>query len=396
MSKKYEEALLHHIYAIIEPNVEVVYVGKTTIKNPHKKHREVINGKISSIDGEFSERCKFFLLESIYISKADAFRHILAWYRFFEENGFDVLASKEATFMLEFPKEKTEKIYSEICLPYSLKEVLERKVLPLEAAEEKEDLQTEQSPFTQLNIRVRENVANSFRSVSRKFGLSQNDTLKLLMTEKDDSMKRSLAEEICDLKRENHNYKEMLKQQRKQYREDKNRAVERYKELVEISNNAINLFVNFLEDISKEEIKQQKFKESKKLFHLHSYPETSGCCLATLEEIVIGKYHESQLGTVTTTKFLLFKTLNGEKIKLRLFGKNNFVGRYPITYAHKSSLWIVGYIISNDGGANMILAIPVDSIYKKSLKDENTVLEEEKFSSLEDLISSAEDFRGNI
>ncbi len=105
-----------------------------------------------------------------------------------------------------------------------------------------------------------------------------------------------------------HNYEEMIKQQRKKHREDKERAVEKYKELVEISNNAINLFVNFLEDVHKEEIKPQKFKEAKELFHSYLYPETSGHCLATLEEIVIGKNHTSQLGTVTTTKFLLFKT----------------------------------------------------------------------------------------
>ncbi len=340
MGKDYEKTFPHHIYAIIEPDVDVVYVGKTTIKNPYKKRRNVINGKISSIDGEFSEKCKFLLLESIYISKADAFRHILAWYRFFEDNGYEVLVSKNAAFMLEFPKEKTEKIYNEVCLPYSVKDVLEREVLPIESMEEKEDLQTEQAPFTQLNIRVREDVADSFRFVSRKFGLSQNDTLKLLMSEKDDEMKISLADEKCALKREIHNYKESLKQQRKQNKEDKDRAVEKYKKLVEISNSAINLFADFLENVPKEEIKPQRIKDEqgKNLFHSYSYPETSGSCLATLEEIVIGKYHTSQLGVVTTTKFLLFKTLDDKKIKLRFFGKNHFAGRYPMEYAYKDSL----------------------------------------------------------
>ncbi len=35
MSKNYKKTLPHHIYAVIEPDVKVVYVGKTTIKNPH-------------------------------------------------------------------------------------------------------------------------------------------------------------------------------------------------------------------------------------------------------------------------------------------------------------------------------------------------------------------------
>ena len=116
MNKNYKETLLHNIYAIIEPEVNAVYVGKTTIKNPHKKRNDVLNGKISSIDGEFSDSCKFLLLESIYASKPDAFRHVLAWYRFFEDNGFDVLAFKKAANMLEFSKDITKKIYNEVYL----------------------------------------------------------------------------------------------------------------------------------------------------------------------------------------------------------------------------------------------------------------------------------------
>lgn len=398
MGKKYEEILLHNIYAIIEPDVDVVYVGKTTIKNPYSKRKDIINGKISSIDGEFSENCKFVLLESVYVSKEDAFRHILAWYRFFEDNGYDVLVKDKAAHMLEFPKERTEKIYNEICLPYSVKEVLERKVLLLNIAEETEEIQTEQHPFTQLNIRVRENVAESFRAVSRNFGLSQNDTLKLLLSGKDDAMKTIIADEFCALKQEAHNYKELLKQQSQQDRAKMNQALKKHKEKIKILESAINLSVKFLGNARMGQIKPQYIKEEygNKFFHSYSYPETSGCCLARLEEIVIGKYHTSQFGNVTATKFLLFNTLNDEKIKLRLFGKSNFIGRYPILHAYKSSLWIIGYTISDDGAANIVLGIPIDCIYTDSQEYENMLFNERHYSSVDNLISTTEDVRKNI
>lgn len=394
MRKDYEEILLHHIYAIIEPDVDVVYVGKTTIENPHKKRNDAINGRILSVDGEFSENCKFSLLESIYVSKPVAFRHILAWYRFFEENGYDVLAMNGAAYMLEFPQNETMNIYNEVCLPHSVEEVLERKVLPLKKIEEPEQHQTEQCPFTQLNIRVRENVADSFRSLSRKLGLSQNDTLKLLMTEKNDEMKISLADEICVLKQEIHNYKELLERQRKQYSKDKNRSIEKNRQLVKIFKDSINLLADFLKGLdfpAGEIIKPKRFNACKELFHSYLYPLTSGCCIATMDEIIMGKYHTSELGKVTPTKFLLFSTLDGKKIKLRLYEKNSFAGIYPMAHAYINSLWIVGYTISDDGAANMVLGIPIDYVYKESHVDENIFFEKQNYSSLDDLISSAND-----
>ena len=375
MSKNYKKILLQHIYAIIEPDICVVYVGKTTIENPYTKRNDAINGKICSIDGEFSENCKFILLESLYISKPEAFRHILAWYRFFEENGYDVLVMNKAAYMLEFPKEKTMNIYNEVCLPYSVEEIIERNILPLKKIDETEQYQTEQYPFTQLNIRVRENVAESFRWLSRKLGLSQNDTLKLLMMEKDDEMKICLAEEICALKQEIHNYKELLEQQRKQYSDDKRRSIEKNKQLVTIFKNFINLLADFLKDLdvlSDEIIKPKKFNDCKELFHSYSYPVTSGCCIATMDEIIMGKYHTSKFGEVSSTKFLLFNTLDGEKIKLRLYGGKSFAGCHPMKLAHKNTLWFIGYTVSDDGAANMISGLPIDCIYKKTSKDNNT------------------------
>lgn len=399
MSKDYEKKIVHHIYAIIEPGVDVVYVGKTTIENPLKKRNNAINGRIRSVDGEFSEKCKFFLLESIYVSKPVAFRHILAWYRFFEENGYDVLAMNGAAYMLEFPQDETMNIYNEVCLAHSVEEVLERKILPLKRIEEPEQTQTEPYPFTQLNIRVRENVADSFRSISRKLGLSQNDTLKLLLMEKDDEIKISLADEICALKQEIHNYKELVEQQRKQHSIDKNRAIEKNRQLVKIFRDFINLLADFLKGLdfsTGETIKPKRFNDCKELFHSCSYPLTSGCCIATMDEIIMGKYHTSELGKVTPTKFLLFSTLDGKKMKLRLYGGNSFVGFYPMAHAYKNSLWIVGYTISDDGAANMVLGIPLDCVHKESPVNENTFFEEKEYSLLDDLISGADDVIGHI
>ena len=401
MNKNYKKISLHHIYAVIEPDTKVVYVGKTTITNPYKKRANIINGGVSAIDGEFSEDSKFILLESVFISKPDAFRHILAWYLFFKNYGYKVLVSNNADYMLKFPKEKTMNIYIEFCSPYSINEVLERKVFPLKKQEEKEDFQDEPIPFTQFNIRVRKIVADLFRTVSQSLGLSQNDTLKLLMMEKEDEMKISIANEICSLREKKQKLEEELKQQRKRYKEDKIRALEKQRELINILKNTIDIIVNLLENsnyIHREVIEPQNINDQygNKLFHTYPYPVTSGCCLATLEEIVIGKYHTSESEKVTSTKFLLFNTLNDEKIKLRAFGENNFIGRYPISCAYKKSLWIVGYKVSNDSGANIVSGIPVDSIYNITHENKDTPYEEKKLSSLEDLISSAKNTTKNL
>ena len=88
--------------------------------------------------------------------------------------------------------------------------------------------------------------------------------------------------------------------------------------------------------------------------------------------------------------------MNDEKIKLRAFGENNFIGRYPISCAYKKSLWIVGYKVSNDSGANIVSGIPVDSIYNITHENKDTPYEEKKLSSLEDLISSAKNTTKNL
>lgn len=84
------------------------------------------------------------------------------------------------------------------------------------------------------------------------------------------------------------------------------------------------------------------------------------------------------------------------KKKLRLYGGNSFVGVYPMAHAYKNSLWVVGYTTSDDGAANMVLGIPIDYVYKESPVDENTFFEEKNYSSLDDLISSADDIIGNV
>ena len=104
----------------------------------------------------------------------------------------------------------------------------------------------------------------------------------------------------------------------------------------------------------------------------------------------MGEWHTSELGNAFATKFLLFSTSTGEKIKLRLYYRNSFAGLYPMAYAYKDSLWIVGYTISDDGAANMALGIPIDCIHPSSTVDQNMLFEDRTFSALEDLILDAD------
>ena len=242
--KNNDKPVPHYIYAMVDAKEQIAYVGKTTLENPYKKRQDILNDKIQSISGEFSESSQFIILEFLSISGREAFRHVLAWYYFFEEKGFAILVSGKAAYMVDQLKDKTEQIYREICEPYTLDEVLSRNIIPCTKREEL-SAADEKPEFTQLNIRVEDDVAATFRSLSRKYGISQNDTLKILLSEKDSDTNIDLADRISSLESELNNCQDIINQQRKEFYKQRVTLSRKNKDLTLVVQGALTLLFDY-------------------------------------------------------------------------------------------------------------------------------------------------------
>lgn len=108
------------IYAILFPGGNQIYVGKTlkrAIKNHYKNHYILRNSLTKNLFVQAKANSivpKMYLLEELETVEVEAYRHCVAWIKYFEEHGFECIAH---TGTKEYAKnlwENTREIYEEI------------------------------------------------------------------------------------------------------------------------------------------------------------------------------------------------------------------------------------------------------------------------------------------
>lgn len=210
------------IYGIVDDITETVFVGKTHSKRPkdqyfsHMREEHTLTKDTYSI--AYLTEPDFVILECVYCTGRMAFKHVLAWYNFFEEHGYAILTDEKVGAMVGSMSYETQKIYDAVCAPYTLQEVLTRGVKEPQPEQEEmqENEREETEELVQMNIRVKESVKQSFRNFCKERDLTQSEGLRLLLLGEDfaerDVVMQAHQKELGVLKEEN----SLLKKQNKE------------------------------------------------------------------------------------------------------------------------------------------------------------------------------------
>ena len=191
MKKKFYRVIKHHyICAVCDLLEDRVYIEKTCAKNPKSRYYAHLRGEVKATADELSleviekDFVAFRVLESLECTGAEAYKHVVAWGRFFKKEGCTLLMAPKTIAACEDLLPETEEIYRKVCAPVTLEEVWRRKI-PIE----KESAEAEKKHcLKQMNIRVREDVIDWFKDFCRGEQLTQSEGLfKLLLSYPDQS-----------------------------------------------------------------------------------------------------------------------------------------------------------------------------------------------------------------
>lgn len=389
----YTEANPHCIYAILNIEKRLAYVGKSRAKDPRARLNAHLRGECRWTRDEFGPESDdppdFYILESIKCPGAEAYRHIVAWCRFFEENEFELLMSPGVCRACRDFLPETEAIYNTECANLSLEEALTRDV-PMQMWTRKGTaLPAKQStPLTQLNLRVREDVVQNFRRFCRENDITQSEGLRILLVSAKGSSRCDMALSMQrELKRQEQCLR-MMEANNKELRiQLKSAAQTNSKKLKEWAAVMRKLLDSIAEavphaELTNPKLKVQSFHVAKKSvdFKKYQYPAGSNLCTVRLDALVYGK-------GLTPPIFVLGHTLEGIPIKLRWYPKAEWVGFPPkaTMYACKDAKWLMGYLPAKDGAMDLIASVPIEGLQVKV----ESSSEQHVTSSLDDLIINA-------
>lgn len=91
----------YRIFALIEPDLDMAYIGKTCSKSLDSQRRAHMRGDIECTRDVFGPEAvdpdmDYFILEILDCTIVDAYKHVLAWYRYFLEHGYDIVLKPAA------------------------------------------------------------------------------------------------------------------------------------------------------------------------------------------------------------------------------------------------------------------------------------------------------------
>ena len=108
------------VYAILSPESKQVFIGKTKFPNHYQAYKDHARLKILPTKKLFSNASQtrifppMYLLERLQTTETRAYGHIIAWTKFFQQNGFQVLAQQKNLDYAEDLTEDNQAIFSEI------------------------------------------------------------------------------------------------------------------------------------------------------------------------------------------------------------------------------------------------------------------------------------------
>lgn len=220
----------------------------------------------------------------------------------------------------------------------------------------------------QMNLRVRDDVRESFKRFCAEHKMTQSEALRSLLAHSDSressAMVQSLEDDLTDQKQKT----AQLQQEINALRANHSYAVQRSSAWNFIFRSVMQ---HLLDRTSEKELRHPvikidniKYWTARKEYRTHPYPKEFGCCVFRLESMMYGKGRTPPL-------FLTGETEDGEPMKFRLYPKKDHIGIDPRTkeYRYVGSEWLMGYIIAKDGAADLYVSIPLDALWKDDIQE---------------------------
>lgn len=367
------EVRRYWIYCILDEITETVFVGKSYAKRPktqyysHMREEHTLTKDTYSI--AYLTEPDFIILECVYCTGRTAFKHVLAWYHYFEEHGYTILTDEKAGHMVDNFSYETQEIYDQVCAPFELDEVLTRRILEPVIEPKKEDKQKDKEKLVQFNVRLKESVAKAYRSFCNEQGATQSDGLRLLLLGEDfadrDMVMRSYQQEFDAIKTENRKLKEENKKLLTLQRDKESWALRHRKEWIHVAKNIVSRMVErayipyFPFELNKK-IFRFKSKEGYELFSSHHYPREGGCFEVIVSGLVYGLGRGNNGPERNVPLFVCGELKDNTPLKFRWYPRQDFIGVHPndknISFEGK---WLLGGVIAKDGAADLVCAVPL-------------------------------------
>ncbi len=363
MSRKfYTEPRHFRIYALIDRELKVAFVGKSYAQNLSPTYSKHVNGRSYHTADYFGKeapkvRPELLILEEVFCTGAVAYRHIIAWSLYLEEHGFLMLTQTGTMLYSERLLPETQEIYDRIT-QQAIEEVLQRMAsLTWNPPKEKTVHHIAQKvPKPKLSIRVDKQDKDIFMELKHVLGVTQREVFHLLLdgvvAESSGSYKtliRGQKNHILDLEQEIQNLRNQLAEERMSKKKD-----QRIQEILSHAKTVVSSYLRRqMEGIYYVEDPLRPVRKPQNNIHDFPYPTESGQAIIQLEEIIYG----SSTGMV----FVLGWTEDGKSIKLRHYGKREFLGSDPRVsdYAVRGTWWQVHHRLDKDGAVDLMAALPL-------------------------------------
>ena len=223
-----------------------------------------------------------------------------------------------------------------------------------------------------LNIRVKKETAELFRSFCEESGLTQDRALATLLDlEKEISGNgdsetdyEELNDIILDLENELDEANVNLILYKKKYSDLKdNGYIRRKDQAYELKERLVREFLKYCPITQYEHMIKVHCYSHKQAIRLgnwyneYMYPLEDGITLIRLEHVCYGRVHDAPL-------FIFGRTEDGRSVKFRFYNKrSDFLGKSIARsdYSKISSRWLCAYLVSEEGVADLIGALPLGS-----------------------------------
>lgn len=358
----YNEKKHMTIYALVNrAEGPYVYVGKTSsprISAVYSHHR---CGDIAATSGYCDlpeEVPELYILERIWATGAVAYRHTLAWLRYFLDEGYYAVNHEGTELHARTLQTETEAIYLEI-RKKPLKTILDQTYIarPADAnlpSEKKPQFFRQEEKTVQMNVRINRSDKLRFDKYCRSRGLNQRQGFALLLeNEGEGRIYREQAKKIERLETERDKLRRKVEDlEGHGPKEDSAQAhltflisgLKRYFEAVRPTRTSGNPVPRMtLAEFKRENLDEWQYR----------YPEEEGFYQVLPVAVAWGKRQAC---------FVLCRGENGEKYRLRTYPRKAYVGcsfRQPLPVG-LGTPWLVGIRRAKGGIMDILAAFPLD------------------------------------
>lgn len=369
MKKKfYHEERVYRIYALYDDITEKrAYIGKTvssrmaTVYSYHCCGHCKYTQELFEID--FLEP-EMVVLEEISCVGAVAYRHVLAWVKWFKDNEFEILNPDSMLEQSEQMQEETLKIYEQIAeIPFEehlRNHWQESRIAPKKVLEKREKEQAS----TQLCLRLAPTDKAEFQKYCRRTNLRQTDAFAQLLNTAGENAVPDVRR-LSDLLEESETRCTKLAEENEKLRSGlvvphSERIENNARETFNFTQKAICAFMkatytrNRYTDLPIKEFRYDDFKRRFPNATRYQYPAEEGTYIVHLQALVWGKARNP-------VYFLMCKTREGEYLKFRFYQKREFIGeqvRHSF-YAQLDSPWLFAGKTAPDGAVDLMVAFPL-------------------------------------